>query len=133
MVRIDWTVLCDSAFLDNKDRLCIIGIIRRFPVASLPMTLPEVMLVARLADIRPVDDVAITAGVVFPSGRHAARMGSNDVVIEMAGEYILTRLRGISLSEEGLYRFQIQLRGQPVTSVEIPVLATCRAGFAEVQ
>ena len=117
----------------DDDRLCIIGVIRHIPVVSLPMTVPAVMLVSRLADIQPIDEIALSVGVVYPNGLHGARMGSNDVVIEMAGEYILATLRGIPLSEEGLYRFQIQLRGQPVASVEIPVLATCRAGFAEVQ
>ena len=133
MARIDWAILCDSAFLDKQDRLCIIGIIGKFPVAAVPLTVRQVTLVAHLTDIQPVDEVAIVVGVVDPSGGHGARMGSDDVTIEMSGHYILTTLRNVPLSEEGVYHFQIQLRGQPVRSLDIPVLATSRAGYSQVQ
>ena len=132
MARIEWAVLCESAFLDRQDRLCVIGIIRNFSVA-LPITVREVTLVARLADIQPIDEVAIAVGVVFPGGTRGARMGSDDVHIEMSGEYILTTMRDIPLLEEGLYHFQIQLRGQPVRSLDVPVVALSRSGWAEVQ
>ena len=60
-------------------------------------------------------------------------MGSADVSIEVKGEYIIATLRDIPLVEEGIYRFQIQLRGQPIQSVALPVLATSRAGYTAVQ
>ena len=51
----------------------------------------------------------------------------------MKGEYALATLREISLMEEGVHRFQIRLRGQPVVSVQIPVLTMGRAAYAGVQ
>jgi len=123
MARIDWAVLCDSAFLDQHDRLCVIGIVRRITVPSLPLTFRQLTLVARLKDIQPVDEVSVAIGMVTPSGRHAARPDSGAVAIEMAGEYVLAALHDVPLLEEGAHRFQIQLRGQPVVSLEIPVMA----------
>src|SRR5262245_59728226 len=114
MARIDWAVLCDHAFLDRQDRLSLIGIARQIQVARLPQTLPQVTLVARLADIAPFDEVAISVGLVTPSGLHLAHTGSENVVVEMAGEYALATMRDIPLVEEGLHRFQVRLRGEPV-------------------
>src|SRR6266498_4929958 len=37
--------------------------------------------------------------------------------------YAVATLRGIPLSEEGIHRFQVQLRGQPVVSLDVPVLS----------
>src|SRR5262245_17404457 len=133
MAKIDWAVVCDHAFLDRQDRLCLIGLAREIPAPSLPLMLHQVMLVARLADITPFDEVAISVGMVTPSGKHLARTGSEHVVVEMAGEYALATLRDIPLMEEGVHRFQIKLRGQPVVSVQIPVLTMGRAAFAGVQ
>jgi len=133
MAKIDWALVCDHAFLDQQDRLCLIGVARQIPAATLPLTLHQVMMVARLADIRPFDEVAITVGMVTPSGKHLARTGSEHVAVQMAGEYALATLRDIPLIEEGVHRFQIRLRGQPVVSVQIPVLTMGRAAFAGVQ
>src|SRR5262245_48260619 len=108
MARIDWAVLCDSAFLDRQDRLCVIGITRTLTVPRLPSTVRQLTLVARLVDIQPVDDVNIVVGMVSPSGLHAARAGSEHVVIEMAGEYVFAGLREVPLLEEGPHRFQIK-------------------------
>jgi len=133
MAKIDWTLLCDSAFFDKQDRLCIVGVIRKLPVATVPVMVREVTMVARLTEIQAIDELAISVGVVFPNGEHGARMGSADVSIDVMGEYIVATLRDIPLHEEGLYRFQIQLRGQPLRSIDLPVLAASRAGYAEIQ
>jgi len=133
MARIDWALVCDHAFLDRSDRLCLIGITRQIPVPSLPLTLHRMTLVARLADIAPFDEVALSVGMVTPSGLHLARTGSEQVAIEMAGEYALATLRDIPLMEEGTHRFQVRLRGQPVVSLEVSVLTPRRAAFAGVQ
>lgn len=126
MARIDWALLCDSAFLDRQDRLCLIGIIRSLSVPTVPLTLHQTMLVAHLADIEIVDEVAISVGMVSATGRHAAWSGTDTVRIDMSGEYVLVTLRSIQLLEEGPHRFQIRLRGQPVVSVEIPIVTVGR-------
>jgi hypothetical protein len=100
----------------------VIGIIRKLTPPTLPQSIRQLTLVARLVDIQPVDEVAIVVGMVTASGLHAARTGSEQVMIEVAGEYILAVLNDVPLVEEGAHRFQIKLRGQPVVSVDVPVL-----------
>lgn len=126
MARIDWAVLCDVAFMDRQDRLCVIGVTRRFPVPRLPIALHQVMLVAHLTDIQPGEEIGIAVSVVSPNGCSVRPKTSESVVIEMAGEYVLATLRDVPLSEEGLYRFEIALTGQPPASVSVSVLAAER-------
>ena len=133
MARIEWALLCDHAFLDRDDRLSIISIIRSVPAARLPLAIDRLTLVARIVDIQPVDEVAVAVGMVTPSGCHAARLGSSQVLIEVCREYVLAVLRDVSLVEEGVHTFQIQLRGQPVVPVAVSVLAAQVRSRALVQ
>src|SRR5262245_5411616 len=122
MVRIDWALLCDHAFFDRHDQLCIISVVRSLHAPRLPLAVDHLTLVARLVDIELADEVDIAIGMVTPSGHHMARPGSGIVAIEMVREYVLATLRDVPLPEEGVYRFQIRLRGQPVVAVAIPVM-----------
>src|SRR5262245_41452363 len=131
MARIDWAVVCDSAFLDRQERLCVIGLVGKLMVPAMPFTVRQLMLVARLADIQPVDAIALVVTMVTPAGLHDPGTGSETVAIELVGEYVFASFRDVPLFEEGAYRFQIKLRGQAVVSVAIPVMAASSSeGFA---
>src|SRR5262245_27481099 len=43
MAHIDWVQLCETALLDSCDRLCVIGVINRFPVPALPIAVHQLM------------------------------------------------------------------------------------------
>ena len=88
--------------------------------------LHQVMLVAHLTDIQPVEEIGISVSLVTPRGASVRPTTAESIVIEMAGEYVLTTLRDVPLAEEGLYRFEIALTGQPPTSVAISVLTANR-------
>jgi hypothetical protein len=133
MARIDWALLCDHAFLDRQDQLSIISIVRSLSAPRLPLAVDRLTLVAHLVDIQPVDEIEVSIGLVTPSGQHAARPGSQQVCIAMAHEYVLATLRDVPLVEEGIHRFQVRLRGQPLVAVDVPVLAVELASQALVQ
>ena len=131
MAKIEWAVLCDLAFFDGQDRLCIIGMFRTFPAPSLPFAISQVMLVAKLTDIRPVEEVSISIGVVTPRGQWIAPAQSDKVVIEPTREYVLATVRDVPIVEEGIHSFQIALKGQSSVSVDLPVLSVERPSFAK--
>lgn len=133
MARIEWAVLCERAFFDRQHQLCLIGIVGSLAAPSLPMTLQHTTLVARLTDINAVEDVALSVGMVTPTGQHRARTGSESVNIVMVREYAIATLQNIPLSEEGVHHFQIQLRGQPAISLGIPVRSFAGSGLSYVQ
>lgn len=121
MARIGWALLCDHAFLDRVDQLSIIGIARNLIVPRLPCARSSLMLVARLVDIGPIDEIEVTVRVLTPSGTLACP-NADQATIEVCHEYVLVTLFDVPLFEEGPHRFQIELRGQPAAVVEMPVI-----------
>ena len=132
MARIDWAVLCDLAFIDSHERLCVIGVTRKFLVPTLPIALHQVMLVAHLTDIQPINAIGVGVSVVSPHGTSSRPKASDSVFIEIAGEYVLATLRDVPLADEGLYRFEIGLTGQTPTPVSFTVVAASRAIAAQL-
>ena len=130
MPRIDWAVMCERAFLDREDRLCLIGVIDRFTARSLPLAVNQVMLVASMADVQPVGEIEVAVGIIPPCGRSTPRASCSSLVIEMAGQYVLITLRELPLSEEGVYCFQIMLNNRSLTSIDIPVQIVDRPSLA---
>ena len=63
MARIDWVVACDLAFFDRQDRLCLVGVTSRLPVPRLPLAINQLMLVARLVDLRTVEQFEVSVAV----------------------------------------------------------------------
>jgi hypothetical protein len=122
MARIDWLTACELAFLDRQDRLCVIGMTTHLPVPALPLELNQLMLVARLADLRSVEEVGVHVEVVTPAGLFSSPRDPGCLSIEMAGPFVFVTLRGLPLTEEGVYRFEVGLTEQPPNIVSIPVL-----------
>ncbi len=126
MARIDWAVVCDLAFFDRQERLCLIGMARRISVPRLPLVLGQLMLVARLAEVKPVEEFEVSMAVVTPTGQWTTPTNPHGVSIVMSGEYVLVTLRDLPLMEEGVYRFQVGLTGQAPVSVEMSLLTARR-------
>ena len=122
MARIDWAVLCELAFLDQQDRLCVVGITTTLPVPRLPILVNQLMMVARLDELRAVEEIQVAAAVVSPSGVCRTPSADAGVSIEMAREYVLVTLRSIPIREEGVHSFRMLISGQPPLSVDIPVV-----------
>src|SRR5262245_17895356 len=120
MARIDWIFACDYAFFDRENRLCVVGIVRRLPAPELPLAIHQLMLVARLADIHPTEEVELGVAVITPRGVVTVPRTPDSILIEVETEYVLVTLRDLPIREEGVYRFQIALRGQPAAAVDIP-------------
>jgi len=132
MATIDWALVCNAAFFDQQQRLCMIGIAQEFPVPQLPIVVRQVMMVARLRDVRLADEMVVTVAVITPSGLVNAPIAANSMIVELAGEFVIVTMRDVPLAEEGAYSFQLGLRGEPPVTVSIPVLAARETAGADV-
>ncbi len=121
MPRIDWAVLCELAFLDRRDRLCMIGVTTQLAVPHLPAVVNQLMIVARLAGLQRVEEIQIAAAVVTPRDKWATPVDDGGLTIEMAREHVLVTLRGIPLKEEGTYTFRLLVSGLPPVDIGVPV------------
>lgn len=123
MARIDWAFVCELAYFDRHERLCVVGIVKEFVVPQLPLALNQVTLVARLTDIQPMDEVDVALGVVAPNGAVATPTAAHGAVVEVSNGYILATLRDVPLLEEGSFGFCVGLHEQPPVIVPVPVMA----------
>ena len=115
MARIEWAQLCELAFIDKCDRLCMIGVTTRFPVPALPLLVRQLMVAARIVDVQPVDNFTVAVSVTTPNQRLVPVSGDG-FDVSIAGEYILITLRDVPLSEEGRYQFEVSISdNEPVT------------------
>jgi hypothetical protein len=132
VATIEWAVVCELGFFDRHQRMCVIGVFQQFSTPTLPLALSQVMLVAKLTDLRVIDELDLALAVEPPGGLWIAPTTSDSAVVEMANGYVLATLRDIPLTEEGVYRFQIVIDGQPAVTVPIPVFTTYAIAPAEV-
>ena len=119
MARIEWVLLCERAFLDRHERLSLVGVATHFRVPSLPLEIGQIMMVARLIDGRPGDELAVGVAISTPRGGWVQPREAG-FEVEQAGEYLLVTLRDVPLVEAGMYRFAMALGEQEVV-VDIPV------------
>jgi hypothetical protein len=132
VARVDWAVACELAFLDAQDRLCIIGVTTRLPVPTLPVLVNQLMLVARLADLRVSEEIQIAAAVVSPTGVWQVPSDADGLTIEIVREYVFVTLRGIPIYQEGIHSFRLLLWGLPAVAIDVPAIAVQPAARAEV-
>ena len=121
MIRIDWAQLCETAFLDDCDRLCMIGVMTRFPAPQLPIAMRQVMIVVRIADVEAEECFSICVSLLTPSGVSLAPPRGDGFDITLTAEYIFITLRDIPLAEEGLHRFTLAVGKSDPVSIDVPV------------
>jgi hypothetical protein len=93
MAKIEWAQLCELAFLDSCDRLCMVGITNRFPVPSLPLAVNQFMIAARVVDVRPGEEFDVGLSVATPSGLWTGPSDPDGYEVGIAGEYVLMTLK----------------------------------------
>jgi hypothetical protein len=131
MAHIDWVLVADLAYLDQRGRLCTVGVVTKLLVPSLPIVMRQIMVVARVSDPLPGEEIGIGVAVLTPTGQWAEPDDPNSVQIEVAAEYLLVTLRDLPLMEEGTYRFAVYLDEQTM-AVEVPVCLPMSRRHAEV-
>ena len=124
--------LCELAFLDNCDRLCLIGVTTRLPVPSLPIVVNQLMIAARVLDVRPGETMDLGVSLTTPSGLSTAPDPPDGIGVQVFAEYVLVTLRQIPLAEEGLYRLTLSLGQHDSFLIEVPVLRVSHAAHAEI-
>jgi hypothetical protein len=129
---IEWARLCETAFLDRCDRLCLIGVITHFPVPSLPVAVTQFMIAAHVVDVRLHDEVEVGVSVTTPQGLLVMPDGPAGFHVEVAGEYLLITLRQMPLTAEGVYRFLVSVGVDTEVTLDVPVLVVSNRGHAEI-
>jgi hypothetical protein len=120
MIRIEWAQLSEMAFLDDCDRLCMIGIMARFTVPELPITMRQLMIVIRIDGVEAVESFGIGVSMLTPSGM-SLTPNHEDIDIAVTADYILITLRDIPLADEGMHRFAVAAGKGNLALIDVPV------------
>jgi hypothetical protein len=120
MARVEWAVLCDLAYFDAYRNLCVIGVQTQSPVPTLSAGTRRFAIAARVLGLRPRPDVAVS--VSTPDGRLNATTWCERIEVEAAGDYMLVRLGGAPLVQEGIYRFEVAVDAPESVSIDMPVV-----------
>ena len=123
MARIDWMVVCDMAYFDRLDRLCIVGITQKFVFPRLPVGLHQIMVVAHLVDIEPEDEISVRVSLDVPDGLSGVVPLVQGQSVQVDGEYVLATLRDVPFTQEGTYRFGVSIGDAAPSVAEICVWA----------
>ena len=99
----------------------MIGVTTHLAVPRLPILVNRLTIVARLADLRPNEEVQIAAAIITPGDVWATPADDDGLTIEMVREHVLVTLRGIPIHEEGTYIFRLLVSGLPPVSIGVPV------------
>jgi hypothetical protein len=121
MIRIDWAQLCEMAFLDDCDRLCMIGITTRLPAPHLPIAMRQIVIVVRIADVEAEESFGIGVSMVTPCGTLLTPQSTDGFDITVTTEYIFITLRDIPFAEEGMHRFNVAVGKSDPVSIDVPV------------
>jgi len=132
MAHIAAVHLCELAFLDNCDRLCLIGVTSRLPVPTLPIAVNQLMIAAHVLDVRPGETRDFGVSLTTPSGLSTAPDSPDGIAVQVFAEYVLVTLRQIPLTEEGIYRFTISLGEQEPFQIDVPVWRVSLPAHAEI-
>lgn len=120
MARIDWVLLCEQAFFDQHERISVMGVATHLRVPSLPLAIGEIMMVARIIDASPGDEMKVGVAIGTPRGQWT-QPKSDGFQVEQTGESLLVTLREVPLTEAGTYRFALAL-GEQEVEIEVPVV-----------
>src|SRR5262245_197691 len=102
MARIEWALMCETAFPDQFERLSIVGIVRSVSAPELPFGLHQKMLVARLTGIEAREDLEIIVLIIAPNEMLISPQSPDSAVIEMSREYVLVTLRDVPIRQQGI-------------------------------
>src|SRR5262245_19828401 len=98
MARIASAQLCELAFFDNCERLCLIGVTTRLPVPALPLAVNQLMIAARVVDVRMSESLDLGVSIAMPNGISTAPEQPDGIEVGIFTDYILITLRQIPLA-----------------------------------
>jgi len=119
---VDWALVCDLAYFDGADRLCMFGIDTAGSMAMRTVGSHRLSVALRLRDRHAGEVLDPSVFITSPRGDRLVADRVADVRVEARGDYLLVRLPNLLFTDEGIYRFELTLgRGQFMT-FEVAVL-----------
>ena len=117
----------------RRGRLCLIGVTTHLPVPSLPIAVRQLMIAARVVNVRHGDELDVVVSILTPRGLLAQpeTHGALDVAVA-GGEFLLITVRDVPLTDEGIYRVVVSVGDNEPTTFALPVELLYKPSRVEV-
>ena len=119
-IKVDFALLCDHAFFDQYQRLCLAGIIHGIGLPRVPMSVRDLVLAVRGVSASP-GTVETRLRITQPDGNPAMNAESGGVQLDVKGDHLIATIRELQLPTEGIYTFEVLMNGTSVVTVPIGV------------
>ena len=120
MAESDWAILCDYAFLDERQKICMIGVFDRVLVRSVPSTLHQSSLAIRLLG-DPNAEIDFRVEIIRPTGSELAKFEGPAKISETGSCQIQVNMAGLPLPDYGIYGFNIFIDNELVKTANFIV------------
>ena len=123
MIECEWAILCDYAFRDERQKLCVIGIFDRVFTAAVPSGLRQAAFVIKLVGDAK-ERVQVRIEIVRPSHEPLAQLQGEVTLGDNGTGEIQLAMNGLPLPDWGIYEFNIYADDVPVKTVGFAVAKT---------
>jgi hypothetical protein len=120
MVKCDWAVLCDYAFLDASHKMCLIGVFDRIVAQAVPSVHQQAALALRLVG-EPNEKANVRVEIVRPTGGVLAKLGGDAVLGSTGSANLTLHLNGMPLPDFGIYAVNVYAGTELVRSLSLTV------------
>jgi hypothetical protein len=86
MVSLDWALVCDFAYFDRADRLCMIGVETSGLIRTLPLGIHRLAIAVHFRDRDPNDDPDVSVFVTSPRSEWWAPDAVRDFCVDNRGQ-----------------------------------------------
>jgi len=112
MAKVEWAHLCDYAFYDQFQKVCMIGLFKMIHTATVPTQHPKCDFVFSLSG-HPNEVVSMQFQIIRPDGKDPLiNFTNHGVNLTPAGEVVnIVALNNLPLPDFGPYEVRITLNG----------------------
>jgi hypothetical protein len=121
-MTVDWAAICDAAYFDRFNRLCMFGVETAGPRRTVPVGVHRLAMVIHFDHRNPHDDPEVAVFVTSPDGEWRAADGIRDFCVDSRGDYLIVHMPGVSLQKEGVYRFELACGSRESTMCELSLV-----------
>ena len=118
---VDWALVCDLAYFDGADRLCMFGIDTAGSMAMRTVGSHRLSVVLRLRDRHAGEVLDPSVFITSPRGDRLVADRVADVRVEARGDYLLVGLPNLLFTDEGIYRLELTLGNGLLMTLEVGV------------
>jgi hypothetical protein len=104
----DWGILCDYAFLDERRKICLIGIFDRIIAPAVPAIHHQAALALKLIG-EPREKVQFRVEIIRPTGEVLAKMGGEGELGPSGTAEINMGMAAMPLPDFGIYAFNVYI------------------------